>query len=64
MPSPFPGMDPYLEGSLDLQRALTNIYDMLGYDLAIDYSQPPELPLSAQQAAWAKDRFRSAGGPQ
>ena len=113
MPSPFPGMDPYLEGSLwmpmqqplpdapyfvvlsraeerpisevwpiqlderlplvpvpllpddadvalDLQQALTNVYDLLGYDLAIDYSGPPELPLPPAQAAWAEKCLRDA----
>ncbi len=107
MPSPFPGMDPYLEGSLwmpmqqplpdapyfvvlsraeerpisevwpiqlderlplvpvpllpddadvslDLQQALTNVYDLLGYDLAIDYSGPPELPCARSSCLGGK----------
>ena len=48
---------PLLAGDADvalgLQQALTNVYDLLGYDLAIDYSRPPEQPLSPSQAASA-----------
>jgi len=46
--------------SLDLQQALTNVYDLLGYDLAIDYSGPPELPLAPDQVAWAEKCLRNA----
>jgi len=35
---------------LDLQAALTTVYNLLGYDLAIDYTQPPEIRLSDAQA--------------
>jgi hypothetical protein len=41
--------------ALDLQQALTNVYDLLGYDVAIDYSRPPEQPLSPSQAVWAAE---------
>jgi hypothetical protein len=44
---------------LDLQRALTNVYDLLGYDLAVDYGRPPEPPLPPEQATWAEERLRS-----
>jgi hypothetical protein len=43
---------------LDLQLAFTNVYDQCGYDLAADYSQPPEVPLSREEAAWAAERLR------
>jgi len=46
---------------LDLQLALTSVYDLLGYDLAVDYTQPPEVPLPAEEAAWAEQRVRAAG---
>jgi hypothetical protein len=46
---------------LDLQLALTTVYDVLGYDLAVDYTRPPELPLPAEAAAWAEQRLRAAG---
>lgn len=62
MPSPFPGMDPYLEGylwsdvPLDLTEALTAIYDEAAYDLSVDYTQSPPLPsLSAEEAVWIKE---------
>jgi hypothetical protein len=103
MPSPFPGMDPYLEGSewvsvhaelsseiarqlapklrpkyivrtipipllpgdldsaLDLQLALTTIYDALSYDLSVDYTQPPEIPLEGEAALWARQCVQAAG---
>jgi len=31
---------------LDLQQALTAIYDTFSYDLAVDYTHSPTLPLS------------------
>jgi hypothetical protein len=46
--------------ALDLQEALTNVYDLLGYDLAIDYSTAPEVPLSCDQAVWAEKYLRDA----
>jgi hypothetical protein len=47
---------------LDLQQALTNVYDLLGYDLAIDYSRPPEIALPPDAVAWAEQRVRDATG--
>ena len=44
--------------ALDLQQALTNIYELLGYDLAIDYSRSPEIPLPPDHVAWAKQCLR------
>ncbi len=37
---------------LDLQAVFTRSYDIGGYDLLIDYSQPPPVPLSDAEAAW------------
>jgi hypothetical protein len=42
---------------LDLQATFTATYDLLGYDLLIDYGQPPDSPLSAVEAAWAAARL-------
>ncbi len=42
---PVPLLPADADVTLDLQQVLTNVYDLLGYDLAIDYSAPPELPL-------------------
>jgi hypothetical protein len=41
--------------ALDLQRALTTTYDLLGYDLALDYTQPPEIALPQEDAAKGGD---------
>lgn len=34
---------------LDLQAAFTAVYDLLGYDLLIDYANPPDVPLTKQE---------------
>lgn len=64
-PLPCDVLVPLLPGdadvTLDLQRALTTIYDLLGYDLAVDYTRGPEVPLPPQEAAWADTLLRSAG---
>ena len=57
---PVPLLPDDADVSLDLQQALTNVYDLLGYDLAIDYSGPPELPLRPDQAAWAEKCLHNA----
>lgn len=41
---------------LDLQAALTGVYDALRYDRTADYARPPEVPLSPADAAWAAAR--------
>ncbi len=46
---------------LDLQLALTTVYDLSEYDLEIDYTQPPEGPLDPQQTTWVDERLRAAG---
>ena len=46
---------------LDLQQAFTAVYDLLGYDLAIDYSQAPPIPLQGEAAVWFETRLRNAG---
>jgi hypothetical protein len=38
---------------LDLQRVFATTYDLLGYDLAVDYTQPPEIPLSPERRSGA-----------
>lgn len=47
--------------ALDLQLVFTTTYDLLGYDLAFDYTQAPEIPLPKEDAAWAEARLRTAG---
>jgi hypothetical protein len=46
---------------LDIQLALNTIYDAFNYGLAIDYSRPPEVPLTPQDARWAAEQLRQAG---
>ena len=50
---PVPLMDGDPDVSLDLQAALNTVYDALNYDLSVDYTRPPEVPLSAAEAEWA-----------
>jgi len=45
-----PGDD---EVALDLQAALTEVYDSLNYDLELDYANPPDVPLKDEAAKWA-----------
>src|SRR5947208_2318899 len=40
---PVPLLPGDADTEVDLQLALTNVYDLLGYDLAVDYSQPPQV---------------------
>jgi Protein of unknown function (DUF4058) len=47
--------------ALDVQQVFTTTYDLLGYDLAVDYSQAPEIPLSKADLAWAETLLRTAG---
>ncbi len=43
---------------LNLQAAFTAAYDIPGYDLIIDYAQPPDVPLSDAEAAWVDTHLR------
>ena len=44
------------EPVLPLNDILHELYDQGGYDLIIDYQQPPQPPLSAADAAWVRQR--------
>jgi hypothetical protein len=46
---------------LDLQQALGVVYDIIGYDELIDYTQPPPGPLMPAEAAWIDEQLRRAG---
>jgi hypothetical protein len=59
---PVPLLSPDSDLPLDLGKALAVIYDRSGYDLRIDYTQPPPPPpLSTEDAAWLDDHLRAAG---
>jgi len=45
---------------LDLQLAFTTVYDDFGYDLSVDYSQPPEIPLAEDKTDWANHLLEKA----
>lgn len=57
MPSPFPGMDPYL----DIQLTFTRAYDQGRHHRWIRYDQPPAPTLSPEDRAWAEGLLRQAG---
>lgn len=54
---PVPLLPGDADASLDLQAVFTAVYDLLGYDLAVDYRQPPAIPLPTAYAAWARERI-------
>lgn len=43
---------------LDLQAVFTAAYDLPGYDLIVDYSQPPDVPLTPEEVVWAEAHLR------
>jgi hypothetical protein len=59
IPVPLLAGDP--DVGLDLQLAVTTVYDLSDYDLEIDYTQPPGGPLSPEEAAWIDQHLRTAG---
>jgi hypothetical protein len=58
---PVPLLPGDIDAKLDLQQALTNVYDECGLRFMIDYSKPPEVSLSPEQAAWTDEILRTAG---
>jgi hypothetical protein len=54
---PVPLLPGDVDVDLDLELAFTTIYDQLGYDLAVNYADSPEFPLSSEDAAWARERI-------
>jgi hypothetical protein len=46
--------------ALDLQAAMKEIYSAFGYDIIVDYSKPPEVPLTTKEQAWARERIANA----
>ena len=51
---PVPLLPPDADVPLDLQQIMTNMYDVFGYDLELNYSKPPQVPLEGEDAAWAR----------
>lgn len=56
---------PLLKGDadvpLDLQAAFTKLYDAGGFDLVVDYRQPPEVELSPAETVWLDEQLVAAG---
>jgi hypothetical protein len=46
---------------LDLQQAFEKVYDAGGFDLAVDYQEPPDVELSAGELEWLDRHLREAG---
>ncbi len=46
---------------LDLPTVFTRCYDVGGYDLLIDYTQPPPVELSEAEAEWAQNHLQAQG---
>lgn len=59
IPVPLAGADP--DVLLDLQVAMNRVYREGPYRRAIDYTRPPNPPLSEANLAWAEERLRLAG---
>lgn len=58
---PVPLMYGDADVELSLAEAFTAVYDIFNYDLTLDYSKPPEGPLSPEEAAWAEQLLRERG---
>ncbi len=50
---PLPLLPDDTEPKVDLGRLIQGVYARAGYDLVIDYNQPPVPPLGDEDAAWA-----------
>lgn len=46
---------------LDLPAVFSRCYDVGGYDLMIDYSRPPAVPLRDEEAAWLANLLQEKG---
>lgn len=55
---PVPLLPPDADVLLELQLAFTNVYDLCGYDLSVDYTKPPKVVLPPELNAWAEERLR------
>ena len=51
---PVPLLKPDADVTVDLQKALAEIYEEAGYDLSIDYDEESTPPLSDKDKIWAK----------
>ena len=52
---PVPLLPGDADASLDLQHAPSAMYDSWAYDLELDHTRPPPVPLAGDDAAWAAE---------
>ena len=55
-----PLREPDPDVPLDLQQAFTTIYELSLYAVAVNYSKPPDVPLSKAAAQWSAERIKAA----
>lgn len=63
MNRPLPLRSPDPDVSLDLQPILDRAYEQAAYELRIDYSSPPEPPLTDEHDSWTAELI-AAGASQ
>lgn len=47
--------------TLDLQQALTSVYDAFGYQYLVDYNRWPLVPLRPKSMEWVRERLVAMG---
>ncbi len=57
-PIPVPLLEPDPDAAIDLGGIVAAVYERGGYDMLIDYSQPPPPPLSDAESAWLDGYLR------
>ena len=57
---PVPLLKNDADASLMLQKAFSDVYDLIGYELMIDYTKPPDSPLPKTIAPWTNTLLRKA----
>jgi hypothetical protein len=59
---PVPLREPDPDAAIDLSAHVASAYDDGGYDLLIDYCQPPPPPdLTPDEAAWIEQELKARG---
>lgn len=58
---PVPLPPPDADAVPDLQHAVDACFALVGYDVLIDYTQPPPPATSAADLAWIEERLRATG---
>jgi hypothetical protein len=58
---PVPLLDGDADVALDLQQALTGVYEASRYDLLLYYTDAPEVPLASAEAEWVDRVLKDKG---